>query len=158
MSARNFICISIPLSASCLDSYSPKSKIGDWMAVAYENGWFLEHVLWAGEETEAYYTNFLHPCFHCRTVQTPSVSRPGRCEEDLHLRSADPVPTSGGCIHILPDSTTLYIFPVRIFSWWSVLTAGARAFFGMLDLVQGRTQKWTKYKHSLSCAVANKYV
>ena len=65
-------------------------KIGDWMAVVYENGWFPGHVLRADEETETYYTNFLHPRFHCRTVQTPSASRPGRCEEDLHLCSADP--------------------------------------------------------------------
>ena len=37
-------------------------KIGDWVAVAYENGWFPGHVLRADEETETYYTNFLHPC------------------------------------------------------------------------------------------------
>ena len=37
-------------------------KIGDWVAVVYENGWFPGHVLRADEDTETYYTNFLHPC------------------------------------------------------------------------------------------------
>lgn len=84
-------------------------KIGDWVAVAYENGWFPGHVLEADEETETYYTNFLHPCSVAGQYKHPHRADQADVRKCFIFAAQiqPPVPASGGRIFILPDNTTL---------------------------------------------------
>ena len=84
-------------------------KIGDWVAVAYENGWFPGHVLRADEETETYYTNFLHPCSIAGQYKHPHRADQADVRKCFIFAAQiqPPVSTSGGRIRILPDNTTL---------------------------------------------------
>ena len=84
-------------------------KIGGWVAVAYENGWFPGHVLEADEETETYYTTFLHPCSIAGQYKHPHRADQADVRKRFIFAAQiqPPVPASGGRIFILPDNTTL---------------------------------------------------